>query len=105
MASTSEVGHNKNVANYTALYQILQEMGTLYNPSNPKIQLSNLDPVKTVLSTAIGELNKKNPLYKNAEANREIAMAPLSKRISSILNFFKLLEVSASDKEKCEQFC
>jgi hypothetical protein len=99
MASTSEVGHNKNVANYTTLYQILQEMGTLYNPSNTRIQLSNLDTIKALLSTAIGELNQKNPLYKNAVANREIAMAPLSKKISSVLNFFKSLDVSASDKE------
>lgn len=44
MASTTETGHNKNVANFSTAYQVLQEMGTLYNPSNAKIQLVNLDP-------------------------------------------------------------
>ena len=39
MASTTETGHNKNVANFSTAYQVLQEMGTLYNPSNAKIQL------------------------------------------------------------------
>ncbi len=38
MASTSETGHSKNVASFSSAYQILQEMGTLYNPSNAKNQ-------------------------------------------------------------------
>lgn len=33
MASTSELGHNKNVANLAAGILILEEMGTLYNPT------------------------------------------------------------------------
>jgi hypothetical protein len=37
MASNSETGHNINVANFSTAYQILDEMGTLYNPSNTKI--------------------------------------------------------------------
>ena len=49
MASTSETGHNKNVANFSTAYQILEEMGTLYNPSNAKIQLVNLYPIRTSL--------------------------------------------------------
>ena len=47
MASTSELGHNKNVANLTSGIQILEEMGTLYNPTNANIFLSNLNPIKT----------------------------------------------------------
>ncbi len=29
MASTLETGHNKNVANFSTAYQILDEMGTI----------------------------------------------------------------------------
>ena len=47
MASTSETGHNKNVANYSSAIQILEEMGGLYNPSNANLKLSALDPIKT----------------------------------------------------------
>ena len=32
MVSTSETGHNKNVANYSSAIQLLKEMGGLYNP-------------------------------------------------------------------------
>ena len=59
MASTTETGHNKNVANFSTAYQVLQEMGTLYNPSNAKIQLANLDPIRTSLQSTITELNIK----------------------------------------------
>ncbi|ELY2018558.1 hypothetical protein SL053_002487, partial [Flavobacterium psychrophilum] len=49
MASSSETGHNKNVANFSSAYQILDEMGALYNPSNTEIALANLAPKKVVL--------------------------------------------------------
>ncbi len=47
MASTSETGHNKNVANFSSAYQILEEMGAIYNPSNTNLLLANLQPKKS----------------------------------------------------------
>ena len=70
MASTSELGHNKNVANLAAGILILEEMGTLYNPTNANILLSNLNPIKTELNGTIAVLNEKKPIYKNAVAHR-----------------------------------
>ncbi|WP_300570427.1 hypothetical protein [Flavobacterium sp.] len=99
MASTSEVGHNKNAANFNALAQILQEMGPLYNPSNANITLENFSPIQTTLATAMSNLNEKKPIYTNAVADREIAMASMSKKSSLVLNSFKSLRVSATDKE------
>lgn len=99
MASSSEVGHNKNVANLASGIQILQEMGTLYNPTNSNIFLSNLNPIKTTLNSTITILNEKKPIYKNAVVNREILISQLSKRITKSLNFFKSLNVSTTDKE------
>lgn len=64
MASSSETGHNKNVANFSTAYQVLQEMGSLYNPSNAKIQLVNLDPIRTSLQSVITDLNTKRPFIK-----------------------------------------
>ena len=99
MASTSELGHNKNVANLTSGIQILEEMGTLYNPTNANIFLSNLNPIKTELNGTIAVLNEKKPIYKNVVAHREIIIAPLSKKTTKSLNYFKSLSVSATDKE------
>ena len=99
MASTSETGHNKNVANFSTAYQILEEMNTLYNPSNSKIQLVNLDFVRSSLQITIAELNNNKPIYKNAVADRENAIAPLGKLMTKTLNYAKSIDISATDKE------
>lgn len=99
MASTSEVGHTKNVANLGSGIQILQEMGALYNPSNTNIQLPNLLSIKVTIDNSITVLNNKIPIYKNAVANREIAIAPLGKRSTKVLNYSKSINISTTDKE------
>ena len=99
MASTSETGHNKNVANFSSAYQILEEMGAIYNPSNSNILLVNLEPKKMSLGTTITVLNDKKPIYKNAVADREVAIAPLGKRMSKVLNYAKSIDISDTDKE------
>ena len=99
MASTSEVGHAKNVANLGSGIQILQEMGSLYNPSNTNIKLVNLLPIKTAIDASIVALNNKIPIYKNAVADREIAIAPLGKKSTKVLNYSKSINISATDKE------
>ena len=99
MASTSEVGHAKNVANLGSGIQISQEMGSLYNPSNTNIKLVNLLPIKTAIDTSIVALNNKIPIYKNAVADREIAIAPLGKKSTKVLNYSKSINISATDKE------
>ena len=99
MASVSEVGHGKNAANLASGIQILEEMGNLYNPTNPNIIMPNLNTIKAELNNVITVLNTKKPIYKNAVANREILIAPLSKKTTKSLNFFKSLNVSVTDKE------
>ena len=99
MASTTETGHNKNVANFSTAYQIFEEMGILYNPSNTNLQLVSLAPIKTQLAGTITVLNDKKPIYKNAVANREIAIAPLNKIVTRALNFSLSTAISTTDKE------
>lgn len=99
MASTSETGHNKNVANFNSAIQVLVEMGSMYNPSNPALLLANLNPIQSSLSTAIATLNNKKPVYKNAVASREILMAELPSRLTMSLNFAKSTNISQTDKD------
>lgn len=93
----SEVGHNKNAANFKSLYQILEEMGTLYNPSNPAIALSAMQPRIAELDGVTEIFNVKNPAYKNAVAQRVTHIKPLSKLITRILNNFKASGASQPD--------
>jgi hypothetical protein len=98
----SETGHNKNVANFSSAYQIFQEMGALYNPSNTNLKLVALAPIKTQLSGVITVLNDKKPIYKNAVADREVEIAPLGKISTKALNFAKSINISATDKENLQ---
>jgi hypothetical protein len=97
--STTETGHNKNVANFSAAFQILEEMGSLYNPSNTKIQLAMLNPIRDALQAIISELNHKKPIYKNAVVARKVAIAPLGKLMTKSLNYSKSIAISTTDKE------
>lgn len=99
MASVSETGHNKNVANFASAIQVLVEMGSLYNPTNPNLLLANLNPVKTNLGGTITFLNNKKPVYKNAVADREILIAQLPSRLTMSLNYAKSTNISQTDKE------
>ena len=98
-SSVSETGHNKNVANFSTAYQILEEMGDLYKPSNENLKLINISPIITNLAGVMTVLNEKKPIYKNAVADREVEMAPIGKIATKALNFAKSLDISKTDKQ------
>lgn len=97
--SRSEVGHSKNVANFTALIQLLGEMGPLYNPTNPEIKITNLEDLRDQLIAAIQNLSDKTPPFKLTVANRENAFSPLSKLSTRVKNSFNSLRLSKADKD------
>lgn len=99
MESTSEVGNNKNVANFNTLAQILEEMGTLYNPSNPNITLVSLTPIRSNLIIIVNNFNERKSLYTNSVVDREVAIADLGKKTSRILNSFRSLDIPLADKK------
>jgi hypothetical protein len=47
MASTSEKGHAKNIANANLLNTYIVQLDAIYNPSNPKLLLANLQNIYT----------------------------------------------------------
>ena len=47
MASTSEKGHAKNIANANLLNTYIVQLSAIYNPSNPKLLLPNLQNIYT----------------------------------------------------------
>jgi hypothetical protein len=53
MASTSEVGHAKNVAHLATLITYCQSYGSSYNPSNNAIKVTQLNTLLTSAQTAL----------------------------------------------------
>ena len=89
MASTSEVGHAKNIANLNTLNTHIVALGTLYNPSNHSIALSNLQSLYTTALAHQQEVNNSMAPYSLAVDEREQFFKPLSKEITKLRKAYK----------------
>ena len=94
MASTSETGHAKNVANLDQLISFVTGYGATYNPSKASIKLSALQTLSTNAKTALNAVNAALPAYSNAVAAREVAFEPLKKLSTRILNALKATDTT-----------
>jgi hypothetical protein len=89
MASTSEVGHAKNIANLNLLNTNIAALGNIYNPSNPKLQLANL---QNLYNTAFNNQESVNNLvvpYSLAVDEREIVFKPLNRELTKLRKAYK----------------
>jgi hypothetical protein len=89
MASISETGHAKNVANYEKLIADITSLGAAYNPSKANLKLAALNIQLTTAKAAITAVNSAEPAYKNAVSARDVAFAPFSKLITRVNNALK----------------
>ena len=96
MASTSETGHAKNVANLEDLISFCIGYGASYQPSKVAIQILTLN---TLLANAQGSLSGVNiskTAFINATNTRQLAFEPLKKLSTRIVN--ALDATDATDK-------
>lgn len=89
MASTSETGHAKNVANFEKLVAETSALGETFNPSKATLKLTALNTQLATARAAIAAVNSAEPAYKNAVSARDAAFAPLGKLITRINNALK----------------
>lgn len=99
MASTTETGHAKNVANFDDLISFATGYGTAFNPSKPSIKLTALQTLSTSAKNAITAVNAAQPAYSNAVSARESAFEPLSKLATRILNALKATDTTTQVDE------
>jgi hypothetical protein len=92
MASTSEKGHAKNVANANLLNTNIIALGAIYNPSNPKLLLANLQGIYTTSYTQQESVNIQVAPYSVAVNNREILFKPVPKQITKLRKAYKATE-------------
>jgi hypothetical protein len=96
MASTTETGHAKNVANFGLLIAEVTQMGADYNPTNPSIALTALTTKKAACDHVMERVITSTVPYKNAVNARDMAYAGMSKLSSRILS---ALEGSGASKD------
>ena len=89
MASTSEKGHAKNIANANLLNTYIVQLGAIYNPSNPKLLLTNLQTIYTTSFSQQEAVNNAVAPYSIAVDNREMLFAPVSKKVTKLRKVYK----------------
>lgn len=86
MASTSETGHAKNVANFEDLISFCTGYGVTYNPSKVAIKLPGLTALSASANAALQAVKVAKTAYDNATNAREVAFKPLKPLATRIVN-------------------
>jgi len=99
MASTSEVGHAKNVANFYDLISFAQGYGATYNPSKNSLKMPQLNSLYTQANSDLNAVTSKNTEYNNAVNERIEAFDGLRSLSTRLVN---ALETTDASKEKVD---
>jgi hypothetical protein len=97
MASTSETGHAKNVANFQDLIAFVTGYGATYNPSKNALKLPQLITLQATSQTKLADVVTKNTTYNNAVNDRLNAFSNLKSLSTRLVN---ALETTDASKEK-----
>ncbi len=86
MASTSEVGHAKNVANFQDLIEFVIGYGETYNPSKNSLKLPQLIALKDNAQLKLNDVITNNTIYNNKVNERMVAFSNLKSFSTRLVN-------------------
>ena len=86
MASTSETGHAKNVANLEDLIVYCSGYGNMYNPVKPALKLDELNTLLASANASLQAVRASKSAYDNATNVREVAFKPLKSLATKIVS-------------------
>ena len=86
MASTSETGHAKNVANFQDLIEFVAGFRTTYNPSKNSLKLPQLIALKASAESNLTDVITKNTNYNNKVNERITAFNGLKAYSTRLVN-------------------
>ena len=84
MSTNSNTGHAKNMANLAVLTQVIETIGTAYNPGNSNISLAALKARLLASQNTLNEVNQKLNVWKLNTNLREIGFNKLDDLISRL---------------------
>jgi hypothetical protein len=94
MASTSETGHAKNVANFQNLIEFVTGYGATYNPSKNSLQLPQLTALKAAAEGALTDVIAKNTNFNNKVNERATAFSGLKSLSTRLFNALQTTEAT-----------
>lgn len=94
MASNTETGHAKNVANFHDLIDFCQGYGSAYAPTKSNLRIGNLQALETDAKNALAEVIAKRTNYNNAVNARMSLFANLKPLSTRLVNALEATEAS-----------
>jgi hypothetical protein len=88
MASVSEVGHAKNIANLQDLISFCQGYGAVYNPTKSSLTITSLQTLYQTSLTSLNTAKTQKTSFDNATNERKNAFSPLKPLATKIVNAF-----------------
>lgn len=85
MASQSETGHAKNLANFKELISIVKSLGEKYQPSAEALKVASLETLATQAEQLINKLKEAETLAKQATASLQDTFKTLNTLSSQIM--------------------
>jgi chromosome segregation ATPase len=104
MASTSEVGHAKNVANFQDLIEFVIGYGETYNPSKSSLKLGQLVALKEKAETKLTDVVSKNTNFNNKVNERMIAFSDLKSLSTRLVNALQSTDATTATINDAKTF-
>ena len=104
MASTSEVGHAKNVANFQDLIEFVTGYGATYNPSKNSLKLPQLVALKATAETTLTDVISKNTSYNNKVNERMVAFSNLKSLSTRLVNALQTTDATTQTINDAKTF-
>jgi hypothetical protein len=95
MASTSETGHAKNVANFQDLISFVTGYGATYNPNKNALKVPQLTAMYTASQASLAEVVLKNTAYNNKVNERLVAFKDLKSLSTRLINALQSTDATA----------
>lgn len=83
-----EKGHAKNVSNFQLLISFCHNLGEVYNPSNPRLKINQLELLHVSASEKLNQLWTKKEEFNKNTTNRRKAFEDLKPLATKITNAF-----------------
>jgi hypothetical protein len=95
MASKSETGHAKNVANFQDLISFVTGYGATYNPNKNALKLPQLNALYTASQTSLADVVTKNTAFNNKVNERAIAFKDLKSLSTRLINALQTTDATS----------
>ena len=104
MASTSETGHAKNVANFQDLIAFVTGYGATYQPSKNSLKLPQLNALYTASQASLADVVTKNTAYNNKVNERILAFKDLKSLSTRLINALQTTDASSQKVADAKAF-